>query len=326
MAVRAPLLTLLLLAAPVANAATLRGDTVTLADSSVRLSDLFEDAGRDRVIGPAPDPGGRIVVESAQLAAIARQFTVDWRPASTADRVVLERPGRPFPREPVLAALRDVLLGVGIPANSDIETPSLTLPMVPQDDSARPDITQASYDPASGRFTALLSITAAAMTPFNARLSGHIQEMTDVEVTTRRMALGEVIGRADLQPARVRVGLVRGEAARLPEQAVGLAVRHALPVGAPLLLAELGRPTMVQRGSPVEVQMSTPGLSVVVQGIAMEPGAVGERVHVLNPATRIVLEAEVTGPQRARATGGGTAPLLPGAGVPQPSSLRVAVR
>ena len=47
-----------------------------------------------RVLGPGPAPGGRIVVEAAQLAAIARQFGVDWRPASPADRAVLDRPGR----------------------------------------------------------------------------------------------------------------------------------------------------------------------------------------------------------------------------------------
>jgi flagella basal body P-ring formation protein FlgA len=80
---RIPTLSLLLLgccAAPCA-AATLRLAT-TLAAPVVRLSDLFDDAGADaaRVLGPAPAPGGRIVVETAQLAAIARQPNLrSWR-------------------------------------------------------------------------------------------------------------------------------------------------------------------------------------------------------------------------------------------------------
>ena len=46
-----------------------------LAEPVVRLSDLFDGVGAaDRVIGPAPQPGGRITVEAPQLAAIARQF------------------------------------------------------------------------------------------------------------------------------------------------------------------------------------------------------------------------------------------------------------
>ena len=61
--------------------ATLRTMT-TLHASVVRLSDLFDEAGAnaDRVLGPGPGAGGRIVVEAAQLGAIARQFGVDWRP------------------------------------------------------------------------------------------------------------------------------------------------------------------------------------------------------------------------------------------------------
>lgn len=318
-------LALALLAAP-ARAATLREPAVTVEDPSVRLSDLFAGVERDRVIGPAPDPGGRVVVEQAQLAAIARQFGVDWRPASAADRVMIERPGRMLAREPVLAALREALLAAGMPANSEVQTPDFTPPMVPPGDTARPEVAQAAYDPASGRFTALLSVTAPAMAPFHARLSGHAQEMVDVEVTTRRMAMGEVVAAGDLQLARLRAGLVRSEPARLPEQAIGLALRHPLAMGAPVLLAELGHAAVVQRGSPVKVRLDMAGLSLTVQGVAMEAGAVGERVRVLNPQSRAVMEAEVTGPLQARATGGSPVPLPPGAGAPSPSPLRVAVR
>jgi hypothetical protein len=57
-----------------ADAATLRTMT-TLHAPVVRLSDLFDDAGAgaDRVLGPGPGAGGRIVVEAAQLGAIARR-------------------------------------------------------------------------------------------------------------------------------------------------------------------------------------------------------------------------------------------------------------
>jgi flagellar basal body P-ring formation protein FlgA len=304
-----------------AAAATLRDTDVMLSDSSIRLSDLFNGIGNDRVIGPAPDPGQRIVVEAAQLTAIARQFGVDWRPVNTGSRVVMERPGQQFPRETALSALRTTLLATGIPVNSEIETPAFNPPMVPLGVTAQPDVTQASYDSTTGRFTALLSITADGMTPFNARLSGHVQEMVDVEVTTRRLAAGEVLGPDDVQPARVRAGLVRSEAARLPEQAVGLAARRPINAGAPVLLVELAKPLLMQRGSPVQVQLDMPGLSVTVQGVAMEPAALGDRVQVLNPTSRTVLDAEVTGASQVRMTGRGSAVALP-PGMPIPQVLQ----
>ena len=87
-----------------ADAATLR-TTTTLHAAVVRLDDLFDDAGAgaDRILGPGPGAGGRIVVEAAQLGAIARQYHVDWRPASSGDRAVLDRPGRPLRREDALS-------------------------------------------------------------------------------------------------------------------------------------------------------------------------------------------------------------------------------
>src|ERR1700723_1223534 len=75
------------------QAASLRSMT-TLHGPTVYLRDLFDDVGggADRVLGPGPEPGGRIVVEAAQLNAIARQFNVEWRSVSRADRAVLVRP------------------------------------------------------------------------------------------------------------------------------------------------------------------------------------------------------------------------------------------
>src|SRR5262250_28795 len=107
-----------------AEAATLRTMT-TLHAPVVLLSDLFDDAGTnaDRVLGPGPGAGGRIVVEAAQLAAIARQFGVDWRPASSADRAVLDRPGRPLRRDAVLDAVRSALTAAGASDDCDIELP-----------------------------------------------------------------------------------------------------------------------------------------------------------------------------------------------------------
>src|ERR1700746_2757529 len=105
--IRLPFATLAIcLVGATAQSATLRTVT-TLHAPTVRLSDLFEDAGAnaDRVLGPGPGAGGRIVVEAAQLGAIARQFGVDWRPASSADRAVLDRAGRPLGRVGVLEAL-----------------------------------------------------------------------------------------------------------------------------------------------------------------------------------------------------------------------------
>lgn len=315
-----PLALAALLALP-AHAATLRGGT-TLSDSVVRLSDLFEGVDADRAIGPSPDPGGRIIVESAQLGAIARQFDVDWRPSGTADRIVLERPGRPFPREQTLAALRVALAVSGVSADADVEMPGYTPVLVPPEVRATAEVGQLDYNATTGQFTAVLSVTAAGMSPGHARLSGRVLDVVELPVTVRRLGPGDVIGAADIQLARLHANAVRADVALVPAQVVGMALRHPVGPGAPLLLADLARPQAVQKGESVQMQLQSPGISVSAQGVAMDSGAVGERVRVLNVSSRAVVEAEVLSSGHVRVSG--TAPVLLPPGSPIP--LRLAAR
>ena len=314
-------LAIALAAAVPAGAATLRGGT-TLSGPQVQLTDLFDGVENNRPIGPSPEPGGRIVVESAQLAAIARHFDVDWRPSSAADRIVLDRPGRPFPREEAMTALRAALAVAGVSADADVEMPGFVPPLVPPDGRATADVGQVDYNPTTGQFTAMMLVTATGMSPGHTRLSGRVVDVVELPVAAHRMMPGDIIGAADIQIARLRASAVRSDVAQVPSQAVGMMLRHPVGPGVPLLMADLARPQTVQKGQLVQMQLETPGISVTAQGVAMDGGAVGERVRVLNAASRAIVEAEVMANGRVRVSG--TAPVIlpPGSAVP----VRVAAR
>ena len=158
-----PVALLVLCLGSAGHAATLR-TTTTLHGPTVRLADLFDDAGANaqRVLGPGPGPGGRIVVEAAQLGAIARQFHVDWRPASSADRAVLDWPGRPLRREVALDAVKAALLAAGASADCDVELTGFAPPLVPVDGEPQAVVSDLDYDAGAGRFSAVLSLSDAA--------------------------------------------------------------------------------------------------------------------------------------------------------------------
>lgn len=318
---------LALLAVADAAAATLRPIT-TLAAPVVRLSDLFDDAGPDsaRVLGPGPAPGARIVVESAQLAAIARQFGVDWRPQGGNERAVLERPGRLLPRETVVAALHTALVGVGGPQDGELELPNYAPPLVAAEAEARAEVEQLDYDGASGRFTASLTVVAEGMAPLRQRLAGTLHAMVDVPVLVRRLMPGSVIGADDVEVVATRASQLRGEVALLPEQAVGMAVRRVLAKGQPLALRDLSRPLAVIKGAQVLMLLRTPGLTVATQGVALEPGALGERIQVLNPSSRAIVEAVVIGADRVRVAPGSTPVTAAGVVRTAPGFAQVARR
>jgi flagella basal body P-ring formation protein FlgA len=327
-----PLLCLLAYAAALACAAVLACTTVpaaaatlrtmtTLHGPRVKLSDLFDDAGSNgaRVLGPGPAPGGRIVVEAAQLAAIARQVHVDWRPASSADRAVLDWPGRPLPRTAVMAALHEALAASGVPPEyCEVDLAEFTAPLVPFEAAARPLVSQLDYDRTSGRFTAVLLVTGDGIEPISARIGGRVDELIELPVATARLPAGVVLGPDDVHMARVRAGVANGAVARRPEDAIGLQLRHQVAAGQPLMLADLSRPELVLRGANVQMLLDSPGIVLVAQGQAMESGAVGEHIRVLNPVSHAVIEAEVVGPDRVRVTPGPQSLLVAGRASRQP--------
>jgi flagella basal body P-ring formation protein FlgA len=283
----------------------------TLRGPQVYLHDLFEDAGvnADRVLGPGPGPGGRIVVEARQLKAIARQYDVDWRPVSGADRAVLEWPGRPLKREDALAAVRTALVAQGAAPDCDVEIPGFNPPIVPVSGSSAPIVTQLDYDHALGRFTAVLSVTGDGMEPISVRIGGEVSDVIEVPITVARLPAGAIAGPDDVRMARVHVASVHVEVARDPAMVIGMQLKRQIPAGVPIPVSELMLPTQITRGDPVRLQLQVGGLSLTGQGMALESGASGGRIRVRNVSSGAVLEAEVAGPGVVRVVPG-TSPLM----------------
>lgn len=295
-----PTLLALLAGAAAAQAGTVTLKPYTALDRAVvRLSDLFEGAD-DRPLGPGPAPGARILVEAPQLAAIARMFAVDWRPAGPGERAVLERPGRSLTREDLLAPLRALLEPLGAARDSDLELPGFITPPLPTGAPPSIGFSATEFDPATGRFTTLVTASADGLAPVQLRLSGRVQAMTELPVPRRALAAGEVITANDLQWMRLRAGIARGDVVRQVAQAEGQALRRPVQPGLPIAIADLGRPVVILKGAPLIVQLQSPGLELTAQAVAAEPGGLGERIRVINPYSRAVMEAEITGPGRAR--------------------------
>jgi flagella basal body P-ring formation protein FlgA len=285
------------------QAASLRTMT-TLHGSNVYLRDLFDDAGAnaDRVLGPGPEPGGRIIVEAPQLNAIARQFGVAWRSVSRADRAVLEWPGRPLKREDAIEAVRVAITAGGASDDLDIDLPGFNPPTIPAQATPVVTVSQLDYDASSGRFTAALTVTGEGMNPIDTRIDGRADQVVEVPVALTRLLPETVLRPEDVHIARVRATVVQNEVARSLDQIVGMQLRRPVAAGRPLRLADLTRPPLVQRGATVEIELSSAGLSVTGQAVALDAGAQGDRVRVQNLTSHAYLFARVIGPGRVRVT------------------------
>jgi flagella basal body P-ring formation protein FlgA len=111
-----------------------------------------------------------------------------------------------------------------------------------------------------------------------------------------------VLRPSDVRIARVPAALLQNEVARSLDQIVGMQIRRPVAAGQPLRLADLARPPLVRRGSTVQIELSSPGLTITGQAIALDAGADGEQVRVQNMTSHAFLFAQVVGPGQVRVT------------------------
>lgn len=75
----------------------------------------------------------------------------------------------------------------------------------------------------------------------------------------------------------------------------GQEVKRRIPSGQALSHRDVGPATLVKANTQVEVLWHTGPLSLVMQGRALEPGALGQDIRVLNTSTSRTIHATVTG-------------------------------
>ena len=288
-------------AAMPAAAAELR-PYVALGGTSVHLSDLWSGLapGQDQVIGPAPAPGTRILVPAAQLVAIASQFGVDWQSLSANDNAVLERAGEPLPTATMLGLLRATLAARGAPDQFEISLTGYTPPMVAPRDAVTAVVGSLAYDPATGDFSALVTVVGPQTPAANLRVGGNVAELGLVPVLDRLLPAHQAITADDVKMVTLRLPRAAGDLARSADQVVGQALRDVVPPGAPLPLSDLTTPQAVAANALVEIDLQAGDLSLQGRGIAEQGGAVGDLIRVRNPSSLAVLLALVTGPNQVR--------------------------
>lgn len=95
--------------------------------------------------------------------------------------------------------------------------------------------------------------------------------------------------------------LARGEGAGLtdPAEVIGQEARVTLYAGRPIRPGDIGPPAVVERNALVELVYAAGGLSIRAEGRALARGAAGDRVRVMNLASRSIVTARLAEDGRA---------------------------
>jgi flagellar basal body P-ring formation protein FlgA len=284
-------------AAVTAQAATLRPDATIDADV-VTVGDLFDGAGEAEggTVGRAPAPGRKAVYDATFLARAARAFGLDWRPASVHDRVVLTRASTLVRADEVQLAIQQALADRVAEGRVEVELDNRLLELhLPAGGTADVVVESVNHDQQQGRFAATIVVSAAgAQERFS--VTGRAGSVIEVPVLNRSVKSGEVIGEADIAWVELRQARTNDDVLRDAGALVGMSPRRTLPPNAPVRSRDLREPSLVTRGSLVTIRLESRSMVLTAQGRALEDGADGQVVRVVNTMSNRTIEATVAGP------------------------------
>lgn len=287
---------------------TLKSEATIVGDL-VRIGDLIENAGdvADVAIFRAPDIGQTGTVPASRVAEAVlphRIIALDTRGLA---EVVVTRASRSITEKDIEARIVRALAGhSGLPDADNLTITFDNFVRSLQVEAAVTSdlrITRLGFDPRSRRFDVSFDLPGSAVArKLPLRFTGVVGETFEALVLARAIAQGGVIGADDLVTARRPRSEAGPTIVRETDQAVGFAAKRALRAGQVIRRSDLAKPELVARNASVTITYAVPGVVVSIRGQALEPGALGDVINVLNVQSKKTLQATVTGPGRVSVT------------------------
>jgi flagella basal body P-ring formation protein FlgA len=304
---------LLLVSGSGALAAELR-TSVTVEDSVVRLGDVFDDAGdhADVAIAQAPAPGMRSRISVLDLVSPSRRAGIAWRAPQGVTYVNVLRAGRAVPGDELRRIIAAKIKLDGYATNFDITLIAQGRPLQIPVHAAADDIGVriSSYNVRTGTFVATLAVPTGTTLNRRVDMRGKIEEIGYVPGLGRQVAPGETIRESDITWVRLAKRRLGKNIIQSKQALIGMTPRRPLGVNQPLRLSDIQRPMLIKKGSQISVAYRAGNLIITSSARALENGARGEVIRILNTRSKQTLEGVVTGPDQVELSAPGRLALL----------------
>ncbi len=286
-----------LLGARAALAASPKAISV-ITDDVIRLGDVFDNLtdNASYVLGPAPRPGEDMVLNARTLYKIAVALELPWRPSSTAEQVVLRRSATVVGQDMIKAALSARLEKEGVTGKFEPALAGAVADLIlPPNEQPAVEIRAFNYDAVTGRFTAELAAPSAARPLKTATVGGQVRQIVTVPVLKNTSRNGEIVGAYDIDWVDIDSSQVQKHTVLREEDLIGMTPRRVVTGGKPVMATEIQAPRIVAKGDNVTMILDDGIMKLSSNGRAMQDGAKGDIIRVVNGSSSKTVEATITG-------------------------------
>ncbi|MEQ8227190.1 MAG: flagellar basal body P-ring formation chaperone FlgA [Rhodospirillales bacterium] len=283
--------------------APLLRDAITIDDKVIYLGDLFINAGdkADAAVAYAPAPGERAIFDARWLYRVARAYRLNWRPLSARQQIVVERVSQVIERSEIVDTIMAALYEKGADPASELElSTQLERVHIAGTAPATIGVDDITFDKRTQRFAAIVSVPKNDPAGERIRLTGRLHAVVKIPVASKVLSRNDVITDRDVKWIRIRADRIMPDTVTNLEDLVGMAVKHGLRPDGVIRRSDVERPILVERGSLVTVTLNHGPMALTAQGKALERGALGDVVQIINRRSQAVFEGEITGPSRAK--------------------------
>ena len=289
-------------------------ELVAVSSEIVRIGDLVENAGAaaDVPVFRAPDLGQTGAVQLARIIEALRPYDLTGLDTGGLNEVVVTRLSRAMTAKDITDRITRALsgqYGLGDAQNlAVILDRDLRILHVEPTVGGDLVVSRMNVDPRTGRFDIAFELPGSTLSRrAGLRFTGTVTETVEAAMLTRSLRIGEVVKASDVTMGRRPKAELRGDGMG-PDQVIGMAAKTALRNGQALRTDDLIKPQIVQRNEAVTIYYEVPGIMLTVRGKAVEGGAMGDVVGVLNIQSNRTVQATVIGPGRVTIAAAG--PLI----------------
>lgn len=273
---------------------------ITVSNDMITLADVFDGVTENHgyVLAPAPEPGKTKTLNADDLQRISDAFSLGWKSQNGLDQAVIRRDANVIDRYAIEAELQEKLADVlgGGKFDMQLSDRNVKINLSP-DLPATVEAEDVTYDKTRGEFRAVLFAPSAANPVVKREVRGRFSALTGIPVLKSDLRAGDIISANDIVYVDTPAREVTTATIVSAEKLVGMTPRRGLAAGKQVTPADIEQPLVVKKGDVVTMTLKSKIMSLTAQGKALENGAAGQIVRIINTSSNQVVEGIVTGPQ-----------------------------